>query len=191
MTTAPKASPVHSGFCHARSSGVACDAEAAARYQLWWTAQQTAERAGRPPAQADHLRQWAGVLIDALLAFDDGMARFPGPHADIWRQRMSSSTRHHLQPLTESLPTQRWLVHARHRTQIRLPLSTDRRLFLLWVSHLAEAVLGLIGQTAAAAAQSRQSGGPLEVTAYLLKVRHNLLHACQHLNRHGPGPSEG
>ncbi|MEU0785404.1 hypothetical protein ABZ341_27960 [Streptomyces sp. NPDC006173] len=184
MTSAPKASPVRSRFCHARSSGVACDAEAAARYQLWWTAQQAAEQAGRPPAQADHLRQWAGVLIDALLAFEDDMAQFPGPHADIWRQRMSLSTRHRLQPITENLAAKRWLVHARHRTQIRLPLSTERRLFLLWVSHLAEAVLGLIGQTAAAAAQSRKSGGDPGVTAYLLNVRHNLLHACQHLNRH-------
>ncbi|MET8412947.1 hypothetical protein ABZV34_33595 [Streptomyces sp. NPDC005195] len=183
MTTEPTVSSARSRSCRARSTGVGCEAEVAAGYQLWWTAQQAAEQPGRPPAQADHLRQWAGILIDALLGFEEDMAQFPGRHADIWRQRMSSSTRQRLHPITENLPTARWLVHARHRTQIRLPLSADRRLFLLWVSHLAEAVHGLVDQTAAAAAQSKQSSDPV-LTAYLLNVRHNLLHACQHLNRH-------
>ncbi|MGW3917199.1 hypothetical protein ACWEBX_37760 [Streptomyces sp. NPDC005070] len=184
MTTTVRTSSAHSHTCPARPHGVACDVDAAARYQLWWTAQQTAGRPERPPVQADHLRQWAGVLIDALLGFDDDMRHFPGQEADAWRRRMSFSTRHRLSLITGNLPTRRWLVHARQRTQIRLPLPTDRRLYLLWVPHLVEAVRSLVGQTAAAAAQSRQSGEDPGITAHLLNTRHNLLHACQHLNRH-------
>ncbi|MEU4171765.1 hypothetical protein AB0F46_33400 [Streptomyces sp. NPDC026665] len=184
MTSTLRTSSAHSRTCHARPNGVACDVDASARYQLWWTAQQAAGRTERSPVQADHLRQWAGILIDALLGFDDDMLRFPGQDAEVWRRRISFSTRHRLSPITGNLPTRRWLVHARHRTQIRLPLPTDRRLYLLWVPHLVEAVRRLVEQTAAAAAQSRQSGEDPGVTAHLLTARHNLLHACQNLNRH-------
>ncbi|MFF2363842.1 hypothetical protein ACFVU0_14170 [Streptomyces sp. NPDC058122] len=184
MTTTARTPSAHSRTCHTRPHGVACEVDAAARYQLWWTAQQSAGRSERPPVQADHLRQWAGVLIDALLGFDDDMLRLPGPQADVWQRRLAFSTRHRLSPITGNLPTRRWLVHARQRTQIRLALPTDRRLYQLWVPHLVEAVRGLVVQSAAAAAQSRQSEEDPGVTAHLLNARHDLLHACQDLNRH-------
>ncbi|MFE4698764.1 hypothetical protein ACWCPD_33405 [Streptomyces sp. NPDC001935] len=184
MTSTLGTSSARSRTCPARLQNVACDVDAAARHQLWWTAQQTAGQPERPPVQADHLRQWAGVLIDALLGFDDDIQRLPGPQADVWRRRMSFSTRHRLSPVTGNLPTRRWLVHARQRTHIRLALPTDRRLYQLWVPHLVDAVRGLVGQSAAAAAQSRRSEEDPGVTAHLLNARHNLLHACLHLNRH-------
>ncbi|MFE8013949.1 hypothetical protein ACFU3O_14550 [Streptomyces antibioticus] len=184
ITRAPKASPVRSRICPTRSNGAACDIERVARHHLWSTAQKAAGRTGGPPAQADDLRQWAGILIDALLGFEDDMARCPGSDAGTWRRRMSSCARYHLHPLTGSLPTERWLVHARHRTQIRHPLPVDRRLFQFWVSHLVQAVGALVAQSAAAAEQSARSGENRRVSTHLLNARHDLLHACRHLNRH-------
>lgn len=166
--------------CRAAATGPRCQAAKAAPSQLWWTARQAIETPDRKPAQTDDLRRWASVLIDGLLTFEEDVNAFQGRQARLWQLQMTHSVQQHLRPISGDLPAHRWLIHARHRTQVRPGAAVDRDLYLLWVPHLVEAVRDLVGRTAAAAAHSDDGTA---MSTHLMHARHGLLHACQFLNR--------
>ncbi|MFE5549930.1 hypothetical protein ACFQ71_40025 [Streptomyces sp. NPDC056534] len=122
------------------------------------------------------------MLIDALLTFHDDMMHLTGGHACLWQRRLALVTEQNLRGLTNGLPSPRWLVHARHRTQTRPVHTLDRRLYEAWIPQLVAAVSDLISQTAAAAAQSTHTWNDTATTARLLRARHGLQHACLRLN---------
>ncbi|WP_324788333.1 hypothetical protein [Streptomyces sp. H51] len=124
------------------------------------------------------------MMIDAILAFHDDLAELPGPHARSWQLGLASATERCLRPLTGGLPARRWLVHARHRTQTRPHPTLDRQIYESWIPHLTAALRGLIGEAAAAAGQAKRARQPAAMT-HLLRARHNLQHACRHLNQRG------
>ncbi|MGW8355505.1 hypothetical protein [Streptomyces wedmorensis] len=170
-------------ICATITGGATCAAEEVARSQLWWTARLAAGGSDHLPVLVDTLRRWSGVLIDALLAFHDGMAHPPGPEARFWQRHLAMSTEERLQPVTGGLPAHRWLVHARHRTQIRPHPTHDRQLYHSWIPHLVDAVRGLIGDIAAIVAHLVRTGQDPATTTQLLQARHTLQHSCRNLNR--------
>ncbi|MEU9139520.1 hypothetical protein AB0D33_26790 [Streptomyces sp. NPDC048404] len=169
--------------CRAATTGIRCQAAEAAPSHLWWTARQVVETPDRKPAQTDDLRRWASILIDGLLAFQEDVKEFQGWQARLWQLQMTSAVQQHLRPISSDLPAHRWLVHARHRIQVRPGSAVDRELYLLWVPHLVEAVRDLVGRTAAAAAHAASSDDGAGISSHLMHARHGLLHACQYLNQ--------
>lgn len=183
-----RTSPDNSTTCTISSGGLLCGAEKMAHSQLWWTARQAAGGQGRIPPFTESLRRWSGVMIDAILAFHEDMTRLPGPQARFWQARLALFTDQSLRPITGGLPARRWLVHARHRTQAHASPARDRQLYQSWVPHLVAAVLELMRQTATAAAHITRTRQAFATAAYLQQARHNLQHACRHLNQPGmPG----
>ncbi|MCX5233401.1 hypothetical protein [Streptomyces sp. NBC_00233] len=161
-----------------------CLAGQLASQQLDWLTKSLTDSPVRVPAQTDTLRRWTGCLIDAAIDFHDDVARLPGQHALHWRHQLVLVTEERLRTITGPLSVLRWLVHARHRTQIRGAAPTlDRQLYRTWLPHLIAAVCDLISYSAAAAAQATLSGQEPATAAHLLQAHHTLQHACLRLNQ--------
>ncbi|MFD8079955.1 hypothetical protein ACFV3E_46160 [Streptomyces sp. NPDC059718] len=170
----------HSRYTSAcTAGGQPCQAEHRAPLQLWWIARRMLDTSGYTTAQTDDLRRWAGILIDALLVFQEQTAHLPGSHGHHWQRQLAATTQQRLRPVTGRLDARIWLVHARHRTQTRPDPTLDRRLYRTWIPHLCTAVRALIADSGTAAVQAKHDPA---TASRLLQARHTLQHACHRLN---------
>ncbi|MCM2416603.1 hypothetical protein [Streptomyces sp. RKAG293] len=128
------------------------------------------------PLHTEYLRVWAALLIDGLSAAIEEFSRPSNTQAIFWRDEIMALITKSLAHLAGTVPLNQWLIHARHRTLVRVS-DADRALYLLWIPNLCTAACTLLVKSGGATMYSTST--PRELT----QAYYHLERACRALER--------